>query len=271
MHNYTYISKNKIKTLYDQISNINGKEVTISGGGSLFAVKGESSFKTKITTTNQEKIDAIREQLKIEGSLGTLSSLRKKGFVLFSLPMYFCLDHGNKVAIWFTYDYDSEHETLYKIIMYGSPNNLVSRDCSFSGGSSNYDVLFKIMGSIIDNRYQEEKIRAIIEESDLYKRGFFHPYPKDLELTDLVDFAFDGLLSNYERDYSFIRHLGRVPNIRANCEILAIVHYWGIKKFDEISNIGIDSQINDRYSDRCKYIKYIVGSPLYVDSGQLIV
>ena len=64
MHNYTYISKNKIKMLFDQISNINEKEVTIFGEGSLIAVKGEAGLKTKITTTNQEKIDAIREQLK---------------------------------------------------------------------------------------------------------------------------------------------------------------------------------------------------------------
>ena len=74
MHYYTYLSTSKIDMLYDQISNLSGKEVSFSGEGSLLAVKGGVDVKTKITTTTQEKIDVIREELELEGSLGQIGS-----------------------------------------------------------------------------------------------------------------------------------------------------------------------------------------------------
>ena len=268
MHNYTYLSMNKIDMLYDQISNLSGKEVSFSGEGSLLAVKGGVDVKTKITTTTQEKIDAIREELELEGSLGQIGSTRNEDYISYSLPTLsfsmpiYEIPGEEKIAVlWVTYDYDYETDTMYKVLMYGSKINLVSRDSSDKGGLSVHATLGRLLDLLSKREFEVDNIRPITKH---FFKGIFD-FEKD-ELTDLVDELFHrGIV---QVDNKGKRKLSRMWAI---CEVMGMVYYRKRIEFKDNYYMEPDKDMIKADLKKCKHIEYIIGSPLYVDTGQLII
>lgn len=278
MHYYTYLSTSKIDMLYDQISNLSGKEVSFSGEGSLLAVKGGVDVKTKITTTTQEKIDVIREELELEGSLGQIGSTRNEEYISYSLPTFFTNNEEFKIAMWFSRDYDYETDTMYKILMHGSTKNLVSRDDESDGssygriygsiGMGKSDLVSLIRYSILQNQFQDE-----VQKNPTHQEIHNNRYglsKKMMDLTDLVDEMFIKEPFSFDRNATY----REIPRIYTNCEILAKVLFRKRVVFDgNKSNSDLRRLENDLFRipyEKCKYIEYIIGSPLYVDTGQVI-
>ena len=148
VHLYSYLSKEKIDLIYEQLNQNQTSEITTEIGGELPIVSGKITRTLNTEKSRMEKAEKIYEELSASRKVGRL----KESCEYMADELF--LDWGmiEGISIWkYTwFDPNPEKLVLYRLLMYGSANNLFGyhKNNDLASGSCRDEVLTTLKRAI---------------------------------------------------------------------------------------------------------------------------
>lgn len=254
MHYYIYLSENKIDMLYDQINDVTEVEDLYGGGFSLFGASGERSQLQRKKKNLFKKLQTVRDQLKKENNIGSFTE-GKEYFEVTTESHSFLLRDG--IVMWICHVYEEEHKTLYKIVAYGSPKNLISHDESYTRGGSSMHAFYTLTRRILQELFNTKDV-CFESVNFEHGRGIMHQFSdKSIDQMTIEEMV-DGLFWWGEQ------HQMSIQGMYGGCKMLLKGDYRSSYMLPKEDATYITYPLNK--SDKIEKVVYIIGSPLYVES-----
>lgn len=240
--------------LYDQINDVTEVEDLYGGGFSLFGATGERSQLKRKKQNLFNKLQAVIAQLKKENNIGSLTE-GKEYFETTTESHSFLLRNG--IVMWICHVYEEEHKTLYKIVVYGSPKNLISHDEAYTRGGSSMHAFYTLTRRVLEELFNTESVNF---EGVRFEHGrdvMHHFSDKSIDQLTIEEMC-DGL-------FWWGKQLQmRVQGMFGRCKMLVKEDYRSSHTLPKEEAPYITFPLNK--SDEIEKVVYIIGSPLCVES-----